>query len=142
MWLSDRTLSVFRTGWPGIRCAFPLLSVLVLVAGCAAGGGAGCGVALPWVHIINQDGPTITVHVYDGASPVIVPAGTERVIHPFFGASSLPPPPWHLTVRETAMGRVMIERQLVAKDAIREVTVHRDSVSLPPTSLPTTGGSC
>src|SRR5690349_798089 len=94
MWLSDRTLSVRRSGWPGIRCAFPLLSVLVLMAGCGAGGGAGCGVALPWVHVINQDGPTITVHLYAGASPVIVPAGTERVIHPLFAASSLPPPPW------------------------------------------------
>jgi hypothetical protein len=142
MRLSDRTLSIRRSGWPGIRCAFPLLSVLVLVSRCAGGGGAGCGVALPWVHVINQDGPTISVRLYDGASPVIVPAGMERVIHPSFGASSLPPPPWHLTVHETATGRVMIERQLVAKDAIREVTIRRDSVSVRPTSLPSTGGRC
>jgi hypothetical protein len=142
MWLPDTELSIRGTGWPGIRFVFPLLSVLVLVAGCAAGGERSCGVTLPWIHVINQDGPTINVRLYDGASPVLVAAGMERIIYPSFGTSSLPPPPWHLMVSEAATGRVMIEQELVAKDAIREITVRKDSASIRPTTLPNISGRC
>lgn len=142
VWRSARKSSIRRTGWPGMRRAVPLLTGLVLAAGCASGGEGACGVALPWVHVINQDEPTITVHLYDGAAPVLIPTDTERVVHPSFGTPSLPSPPWHLTVRDAATGRLIIERQLVANDAIREVTVRRNSATIRPTTLPSTGGRC
>ncbi len=112
------------------------LVLLVSTACASAGSNRSCGVATPWLRVVNDSRSPILVSQWDGGPSTSVSAGASLVLFPHEAA---PSPPWHLTVLDPN-GAVLFSSEVDAKGAVQELTIDVGVTKLRPTHPPAASG--
>lgn len=92
---------------------------------------ASCGIATPWIRVVNQASQPVKVTAWDGASSLEVAGGTTRLVFPH-GAP--PAPPWHVVVADLPTGRVLLDRRLEQRESVEEILVKASGTTMKPTT--------
>jgi len=84
----------------------------------------------PWVLVANGGPGAVEIRLWDGATPYISPCGTKQGFPKANETVAAPQPPWHLTVRDAATGRLLAERLVSAGQPGQYVWIAHDQVSI------------
>ena len=85
---------------------------------------------VPWVLVANGAAGSVEIRLWDGAMPYISPCGTKQGFPKATETVAAPQPPWHLTVRDAATGRLLAERLVSAGQPGQFVWITHDQVSI------------
>lgn len=114
-----------------------LVTCLVSLSGCSGGStSSSCGVASPWVQVVNGGRHSVEVSAWRGETPVLVSSDSTQTIFP---ASGYAAPPWRLLVKDRATGQVVLDRVIGTTEGPIKVTITPSSIVVGPPDPPKKG---
>jgi hypothetical protein len=85
---------------------------------------------VPWVIVANGGSGPVEVRLWAGSRAFVSQCGTKQGFPKASDPLAAPSPPWHLTVRDAATGRLMAEKRVSASEPGQFVHIFRDQVNI------------